>query len=262
MRIQANGIDIYCEIEGSGPWITLSHSLACDHSMWDAQAAALAERYTVLRFDTRGHGRSGVPPGPYDFGQLAGDVMGLLDALGVKQTHFVGISLGGMIAQHVALRAPQRLLSLVLAHITSRYPPDVLPMWEERIRIVSAQGMEPMVEPTLARWFTEPYRKAHPDVMARIAALIRATPVAGFVGCCHAIPAIDVTARLRTLKLPALVLVGEQDAGTPPSMAREIHEAIAGSRLEIIPEAAHLSNIEQAETFNRLLLGFLGQQSG
>jgi 3-oxoadipate enol-lactonase len=167
-----------------------------------------------------------------------------------------------MIAQHVALRAPQRLLSLVLADTTSRYSPDVLPVWEERIRIVSAQGMEPMVEPTLARWFTEPYRKAHPEVMARIAALIRATPVAGFVGCCHAIPAIDLTARLRELKLPALVLVGEQDAGTPPSMAREIHEAIAGSRLEIIPGAAHLSNIEQAETFNRLLLEFLGQQSG
>jgi 3-oxoadipate enol-lactonase len=216
----------------------------------------------VLRFDTRGHGRSSVPSGPYDFDQLAGDVVGLLDALGVERTHLVGLSLGGMIAQHVALHAPQRLRSLVLADTTSRYPPEALPLWPERIRIVSTQGMEPMVEPTLARWFTAPYRAANPDVMTRIAALIRGTPPAGFIGCCHAIPTIDLTARLRALDLPTLVMVGDQDTGTPPAMAREIHEAIAGSRLEIIPGAAHLSNIEQAAAFNELLIGFLDDQPG
>lgn len=261
MKLQANGIDIRYDIASSGPWVTLSHSLACDLTMWDEQMAALAERYTVLRYDTRGHGGSSAPSGAYVFDQLADDVIALLDALGVGKTHFVGLSMGGGIAQHVALKAPQRVASLTLASTTSRYPPEALALWQERIRVVSAQGMEPMVEPTLARWFTEPYRRAHPDVMSRIGALIRATPVAGYVGCAHVIPTINVTERLRTLECPTLIMVGEQDAGTPPSMAREIHEAIRGSQLVNIPDAAHLSNIEQADIFNRALRGFLDVQT-
>jgi len=260
MRVQANGIDIHYRITGSGPWVTLSHSLACDLSMWDEQVAQLSARYTVLRFDSRGHGGSGAPSGPYTLEQMADDVVGLLDALGIERTHFVGLSMGGMIAQHVALKAPERLASLVLAGTSSRLPPEVLPVWQERIRTASEQGMEAMVEPTLQRWFTAPYRASHPHVMARIAALIRATPLAGFVGCCHAVPRIDVTARLRGLEMPALILVGDQDGGTPPSMAQEMHEAIAGSRFEVIADASHLSNIEQADRFNALLADFLGRQ--
>lgn len=259
MRTSVNGTDINYQIAGSGPWVTLAHSLACDLTMWDELASVLAERFTVLRYDVRGHGGSSAPPGPYALEQLADDAIGLLAAVGVDKTHFVGISLGGMIAQHVALKVPERLSSLVLADTTSRYPPEAASVWQERIRIVSAQGMEPMVEPTLARWFTEAYRRTHPEVMARIGALIRATPVAGYIGCCHAISSIDTTERLRGLKIPALILVGEEDAGTPPAMARELHEALAGSLLEVIPDASHLSNIEQAETFEYLLLGFLGE---
>lgn len=260
MHAHANGIDIHYRIAGSGPWVTLSHSLACDLSMWDEQVAQLSARYTVLRFDSRGHGGSGAPSGPYTLEQMADDVVGLLDALGIERTHFVGLSMGGMIAQHVALKAPERLASLVLAGTSSRLPPEVLPVWQERIRTASEQGMEAMVEPTLQRWFTAPYRASHPHVMARIAALIRATPLAGFVGCCHAVPRIDVTARLRGLEMPALILVGDQDGGTPPSMAQEMHEAIAGSRFEVIADASHLSNIEQADRFNALLADFLGRQ--
>ena len=260
MHIHANGIDIHCRVTGSGSWVTLSHSLACDLSMWDEQAALLSARYTVLRFDSRGHGKSGVPPGPYTLEQMADDVIALLDALGVARTHFVGLSMGGMIGQHLALKAPQRVASLVLADTTSRLPPEVLPLWQERIRIVSEQGMEAMVEPTLQRWFTELFRESHPQVMARIGALIRATPAAGFIGCCHAVPQIDVNAHLRGLKLPTLILVGDQDGGTPPSMAQEMHAAIAGSEFEVIAGASHLSNIEQADRFNALLLDFLGRQ--
>lgn len=259
MKIRANGIGINYEITGSGPcWVTLSHSLACDLGMWAPQMAALTARYTVLRFDTRGHGGSDAPSGAYTLEQMADDVIGLLDALKVERTHFVGLSMGGMIGQHVALKVPERLDSLVLADTTSRYPLEAQAVWPERIKLVTEQGMEPLVESTLARWFTAPYRAAHPEVMARIGGLIRTTPVAGYIGCCHAIPRIDVTERLRELKMPALVIVGDQDAGTPPAMAREIAQAIPGARLEIIPGAAHLSNIEQAETFNRLLLGFIG----
>ncbi|GAB4172333.1 MAG: 3-oxoadipate enol-lactonase [Rhodocyclaceae bacterium] len=260
MKTRVNGTDIHYETSGGGgSWVTLSHSLACDLSMWDDQLAALCAHHRVLRFDTRGHGASAAPPGPYTFEQMASDVLGLWDALGIERSHFVGLSMGGMIGQHLALRAPQRLLRLVLADTASRVPPEALPVWEERIRIVRARGMEPMVEPTLERWFTAPFREAHPEIMARIGDAIRRTPVEGYAGCIHCIARLDVTERLREIAIPALVLAGEQDLGTTPATARAIAAAIPGARLEILPSAAHLSNIEQAERFNRIVLAFLGE---
>jgi len=257
MKTIANGIEMRYETGGAGPWVTLSHSLACDCSMWDPQVAALQARFRVLRFDTRGHGGSGAPPGPYAFEQLSDDVIGLWDALGIERSHFVGLSMGGMIGQHLALRAPRRLASLVLADTASRVSPEALPVWEERIRIVRSEGMGALVQPTLERWFTAPYRQAHPEVMERIGALIRATPVEGYAGCAHCMARLDSSDRLAGIRARTLVIVGEQDTGTPPSAARAIAGAIAGARLETIPGAAHLSNIEQAETFNRLLIEFL-----
>jgi 3-oxoadipate enol-lactonase len=257
MRIETNGIRLHYRVSGKGPWVTLSHALACDLSMWDAQIAALDAHYSVLRYDARGHGASDVPPGPYRFEQFADDVIGMWDTLGIERSHFVGLSMGGMIGQHLALRAPRRIDRLVLADTSSRYPADVLPVWAERIRVVREQGMEPMIVPTLERWFTAPYRAAHPDVMERIGSLIRSTPVEGYIACCHCIPRLDVTERLRQLRLPVLVIVGDQDAGTPPAMAEEIAAAIPGARIERIAEGAHLTNIEQAAGFNRLLLEFL-----
>lgn len=255
--VHANGIDLHYEVTGSGPWVTMIHALACDLSIWEAQVAALAPHFTVLRFDARGHGASDAPDGPYTLEQMAGDVIGLLDALHIEQTHLVGLSIGGMIAQHVALQAPRRLRSLVLCSTTSSYPPQAQAVLQERIHAVSEQGVEPQIEPTLARWFTDAYRRSHPEVMARIGALIRATPVAGYLGCCHAIALLDTAARLHQIDVATLVLVGEHDGGTPPPMARAIHEAIAGSRLEVIANASHLANIEQANTFNRYVLDFL-----
>ena len=257
MKAHANGIDIHYEVSGSGPWVTLSHSLFCDRTMWDPQMAALEHHFSVLRFDTRGHGKTDAPAGAYTLAQMAGDVIGLLNALKIERTHFVGLSMGGMIGQHLALKVPQRVDRLVLADTAARFPPEAQALWPERIRIAAEEGMAAMVEPTLARWFTAPYRAAHPEVMARIAALIKATPVAGFIGCAQAIPRVDTLDRLPELDMPTLVIVGSEDGGTPPAMAREIAQAIPGARLEIIADASHLSNIEQAEAFNRLLLDFL-----
>ena len=260
MKIHANGIDIHYEVAGSGPWLTLSHSLACDLGMWDAQMAALTPHFSVLRFDTRGHGQSSAPPDAedaYSWNRLSGDVLGLLDALGIARTHFAGLSMGGMIGQHLVLRAPERIDRLVLADTSSRYPPAAMPVWVERIRLVREQGMAVLVDSTLDRWFTAPYRAAHPETAARIAGLIRNTPPAGYIGCGRTIPTLNVTQRLHDVTNPTLVIVGAEDGGTPPAMAREIVEAIPGARLEIIPDAAHLSNIEQPEIFNRLLLDFL-----
>jgi 3-oxoadipate enol-lactonase len=262
MKLKANGIDINYEIEGDGPVVTFSHSLACNLGMWDEQVRALKGRYRVLRFDTRGHGQTSAPSGAYTLEQLGDDLKGLLDGLGIPATHFVGLSMGGMIGQVFALRHPAMVQSLVLCDTTSRYPAAAAPIWEERIKAVGAKGMEPMVAPTLERWFTAPFRARRRDLMDRVGAMIGSTPAPGYIGCCHAIPKINVTERLRDVRCPALVIVGEEDPGTPVDMARDIHAALPAAELAILSRASHLSNLEQPEEFNRVLGGFLDKLSG
>ena len=255
--IRVNDIDVRYKVEGSGPWVTLSHSLTTDLTMWDGLAAALKGSYTVLRYDTRGHGGSSAPGGAYSFGQLVADVTGMLDALKVERTHFVGLSMGGMIGQHLALAAPQCLNRLVIASSTSRIPPEAAAMWDQRITQARAEGTGAMAEATLGRWFTSSFRAAHPEIMARITALIAATPVAGYVGCGEAIRRLDITDRLPAIRTPTLVVVGADDPGTPPAASEVIAAAIPGARLDVIPSASHLSCIEQPEIFNRLVTDFL-----
>lgn len=261
MKVKANGIEIHYEIEGSGPWLTMSHSLACNLHMWDPQMPVLTKKFKVLRFDTRGHGQSSAPAGEYNLDQMADDVKGLLDALKIKQTHWAGLSMGGMIGQAFALKYPGVFQSMVLADTASRRPPEAATMWGDRIKIAREQGMEALVESTLARWFTEPYRNSHKDVMKRIGDDIRNTPVNGFIGCCHAISRLDYLDRLKEIKVPALIMVGEQDHGTPPEAARVIQQNLPGSELKIIPSAAHISNVEQADEFNKSMIGFLDRVS-
>lgn len=257
MKIKTNGIETNYVIEGKGPWLTMSHSLAADLTMWDEQAKLLSDRFKVLRYDTRGHGHSSAPPGPYTLDLLAEDLKALFAALDIKQTHWVGLSMGGMIGETFALKHPGFFQSMVLADTTSRRPPNADQMWGERVKIAEDKGMGALVESTLARWFTEPFKQSRKDVMDRIGAGIRNTPVPGFVGCCHAISKIDVLDRLKEIKCPALVIVGDQDHGTPPEMARAIQANLPGSRLVVIPSAAHLSNIEQPKAFNDALVSFL-----
>ncbi|HZP88993.1 MAG TPA: 3-oxoadipate enol-lactonase [Burkholderiales bacterium] len=259
MKALCNGIRINYEIEGEGPWVVMSHSLACHLGMWDEQAQALKGKYKVLRFDTRGHGQSDAPATAYTLEQMADDLHALLQQLNVQAPHFVGLSMGGMIGMTYALKYPGVFRSLVLCDTTSRYPAELRSVWTDRIKLATEKGMEPLVEPTLKRWFTESFLAQRPPLVERVAAMIRNTPVAGYVGCCHAIPQIDLTDRLHTIDCPVQVIVGEQDAGTPVTMAREIHEAIPGSEMVILPNASHLSNLEQAEAFNRALTGFLGK---
>lgn len=257
MKISANGIDIHCVLEGEGPVVVFSHSLGCDLAMWEDQVQALTQRYRVLRFDTRGHGQTSAPAEPYTLEQMADDLQGLLGALGIEKTHFVGLSMGGMIGQVFALKYPQVFESLVLCDTTSRFGKDAWPTWEQRIRTVSAEGMEPLVEPTIEAWFTAPFRAQRRDVTDKVRAMLRATPPQGYIGCCYAIPKIAVTERLGEVRCPALVIVGDQDARTPVAMARTIHEALPSSELVVLPAASHLSNMEQPQAFNAALLGFL-----
>ncbi len=263
MIIHANGINVHYELSGDSTAagvLMFAHSLGSDLSIWEAQKSALAGRHTVLRYDLRGHGQTAAPSGAYDFDLLAADAIALLDALKIATASFVGISLGGMIGQALALRAPARLKKLVLADTTAAYPPETQALWPERIRQIEATGLEPLIAPTLDRWFTAPYRSSHPETVARIGNLIRHTSPTGYIGCCHAIAGLKFAELLPAIRVPTLVLVGELDSGTPPAMARQLACAIPDARLEIIAGAAHLSNIEQADRFNDLLWEFLTVQ--
>jgi 3-oxoadipate enol-lactonase len=255
--VEVNGISVRYHIEGSGPWVTLSHSLTCDLTMWDELTAVLAAHFTVFRYDTRGHGGTTAHDGAYSFEQLTNDLIGLLDELKVERTHYVGLSMGGMIGQHFALAAPQRLNKLVIANSTSRIPPEAGPLWDERIALARDKGCAGVEEGTLARWFTPYFRAARPDAMERIGKLIRTTPAAGYIGCASAIRSLDITAKIPAITAPTLVIAGAEDPGTPPAMSEIIASNIPGARLEIIPSASHLSCIEQPETFNRLVNEFL-----
>ncbi len=259
MKAKANGIDVYYEIHGKegAPWLTLSHSLACSVRMWDEQIASFKDRYRILAYDTRGHGQTSAPAGDYTLEQLADDLKGLLDHLKISKTHYCGLSMGGMIGQTFALKYPGILQTLVLADTSSRIPPEVGPVWEERIKVAQTQGMQALVPPTLERWFTAPYRSAHPETMQRIGKLIADTPVPGYVGCCRAIPKLNLTDRLKEIKVPIQIIVGADDQGTPVAMSQAIHDNAPGSRLDILPNAAHLSNIEQPQAFDRALGEFL-----
>lgn len=259
MQIKANGIDMYYDVQGEGPWLVMSHSLAADTTMWDDQMADLTKQFKVVRYDTRGHGRTAAPNGPYTLDLLADDLKALLDALGIRSTHFCGLSMGGMIGQTFALKYPGIFKTMILADTTSRYPAEGFAMWEQRIQAARANGMSGLVDGTLSRWFTEPFRKSRPDVIARVAKMIGGTSAEGYASCGDAIRRINVTARLKEIPTPTLVIVGDQDAGTPPAMSEEIRANKPGAELVTIKDASHISNMEQPAAFTKGMLDFLAK---
>jgi 3-oxoadipate enol-lactonase len=263
MNITVNGLHVHYTLEGpaSAPVVTLSHSLATDLSMWDPQMSILTSRYRVLRYDTRGHGGTAAPAGPYTLETLAEDARGLLQALGITRTHFMGLSMGGMIGQLLALQAPQMLHSLILCDTMSRVPTEAKPLWDERVHTAETRGMEPLVQPTLERWFTAPFREQGPEVIDKVRTMIRTTPARGYAGCCHAIAALNLTERLPAITVPTMVVVGEDDPGTPVAASRVIQEQIKGAELVILKSAAHLSNLEQPQAFNQAVTAFLARHT-
>jgi 3-oxoadipate enol-lactonase len=260
MKLTVNGTGIHYRIDGpeGAPWVTMSNSLATTHRMWDPQMEAFTRHYRVLRYDKRGHGGSDVPPGPYSFELLADDVLALLDALEVRQTHFVGLSMGGMTGMTMALRKPGVLRTLVLCDTTSRDPLGDPALWQQRIDAVNAGGsMEPLVETTIGRFLTPDTVQTRPAVADAVRAMVRSTPVAGYAACCQAISKLNLTHRLPEITIPTMIVVGADDPATTVDMARTIHHGIAGSELVVLEKASHLSNLEQPEAFNEAVLGFL-----
>ena len=258
MRVDANGISINYRFDGpeSAPLVTMSHSLAANLDMWQWQMPALAE-YRVLRYDTRGHGGTDAPAGEYSLDTLADDLFALLDALAIESTHYVGLSMGGMIGQTAALKDQSRFRTLALCDTSSRIPPEARPVWDERIATAREQGMEPLVEPTIERWFSNAYRQSRATEVDKVRAMIRATRVDGYCGCCAAIARLDLSDRLSAIDRPVLLIVGEEDPGTPVAAHEVIRDRVTGSELVVLPEALHFSNVERQADFNRALVGFL-----
>lgn len=243
-------------IEGNGPWLTLSHSLASNMSMWDPQMPLLSQYFTVLRFDTRGHGKSSAPADPYTLSELSQDTYDLLQHLAIKKTHWLGLSMGGMIGQILALQYPLLFESLVLADTTSKRPDNAKQMWGDRIAQAKAGGMAAMVDSTLKRWFDDDFRIANPSIIQTIAHGIVSTSVNGFAGCCAAISDINTFDRLQEITCPTLIMVGERDHGTPPQMAKAMKEKMLEADFHEIPNAGHISNVEQPVIFNQHLMNF------
>lgn len=246
-------------VEGreDGAWVVLAHSLASNLSILEEHARVLAPRFRVLRLDIRGHGASEAPPGPYAMADLAEDVAALMGSLGIARAHYAGISLGGMIGLTLAIRHAGLVDRLVVADTTPGYPAEAHGGWRDRIKAVQAGGTAAVAEGTLGRWFTAPFREAHPDVVERMRAMISATPTEGFVGCCEAILGYGIHASLGSIRSRTLVLVGSEDQATPPAMARALADGIPGARLETLDGAAHQSGVEQPQAFNRHLEAFL-----
>jgi 3-oxoadipate enol-lactonase len=262
MKILANDIQINYELTGqeNAPMVMLSHSLASSMVMWNPQLDSLESHFQVLRYDMRGHGDSDAPDGAYTLELLAEDAVALLDALGIDSVHFVGLSIGGMIGQGLALNHGDRLKSLALCDTSAIMPDEAQPILQERIAVARASGMADQVDGTLERWFTPQYLQENPPEVEMIRQQIAATPLAGYLGCSEALWGLNYLERLSEIKLATLIMVGEEDPGTPVAASEAIHERIAGSQLVILPSARHLSNIEQADVFNQSLLDFLLKQ--
>lgn len=258
--VEANGTTLHYRFDGpeTGGVVLFSNSLATDFTMWDDQVPALHEAgYRILRYDTRGHGRSAVPSGPYSIDMLARDVLSLMDTLGLAKVHFCGLSLGGMTGQMLGATYGERFRSLILCDTSAHMPPPE--QWNERIALIQKSGTEPVVDTAIDRWFTKGGQERLKDAVEKCRQMIRNTPPNGYCGCCAAIRDLDLREAIRAISIPTLVVVGEQDPATTVEAAQFIHQSIATSTLKVIPDAAHLVNMEQADRFNTALLEFLAK---
>jgi 3-oxoadipate enol-lactonase len=251
-----DGVRLFHRWDGAAgaPVLLLSNSLGTALEMWDPQIPAFAERFRVLRYDMRGHGRSPVPPGPYSIAELGRDVLALLDANGVDRVRFCGLSMGGMTGMWLGCHAPERLEKLVLCNTSAQLgSPD---QWNIRISIVQNEGMKGVAEGVIGRWFTPEFREREPQEVERVRRMLLETPPAGYAACCAAIRDQDQRDAICAVSVPTLVVAGARDPATPPEHSRIIASKIPGARIVEL-DAAHLSNIEARHEFTTSVLDFL-----
>ena len=263
MKISNNGTALNYELVGNSkaPVVALSHSLGTSLNMWNPQMDALKNNYRILRYDTRGHGKSEVTTGPYTMDMLMNDAIGLLDELEISKVHWVGLSMGGMIGQGIALAAPNRLSSLSLCDTMSVVSGESKAIWKQHIQAAESLGLTKLVDFAMEGFFTESFRNMNSEDYQQIQSQFLATNVVGYIGCCHAIYQIDYSDKLHRINTPTQIIVGLEDKITPVPEALFMQKHIENSSLDVVLGSAHLSNIEQSETFNDILLNFLDSQT-
>ena len=263
MELKANGITINYEIDAPlgdplnpRPWLVWSNSLATNLSAWDDQARRFKRDFRVLRYDQRGHGATEAPVGRYSFELLMADALALMDALAIPKAHFAGLSMGGATALGLAQKHPERLDKVIVCDSPCQSTPQSAQQWEERIAVAEKEGMEALVEPTVARWFPPETVKATPAHLDNVRQMIRTTPVHGFIGCAAALANHDFASAAATVKCPVLFLAGEKDGVTPAAM-RKLSAAVAGSSYVELPGAGHISTRDPPDAINRAIAEFL-----
>jgi 3-oxoadipate enol-lactonase len=257
-----DGVGLNVRVDGpaDAPPIVLSNSLGTDLSMWEPQMPSLRERFRVVRYDLRGHGGSDVSPGPITVDRLGQDVVDLLDALGIERAHVCGLSVGGLVSIWLAARHPDRLDRAVLGAAAARI--GTAELWQSRADAVRAGGMAAVVDIVMTRFFSERFRTERPDVVARVAQGLAATPPEGYAAACLALRDADLRAEVARIAAPSLVVVGREDPATPVAEAEWLHARIPGSELVVLEDAGHLCNLEQPERFTDAVVGFLSEGGG
>lgn len=236
-----------------GPVVVLSNSLGATWAMWDANLAEWEQHFTVVRYDTRGHGRSPAPPGPYTIDDLTDDVIALLDHLGLDRVHFVGLSMGGMTGMRLAARAPERIDRLALLCTGARLEPAQL--WTDRAATVRAEGAQAVAETVVRRWFTA---DRHDELRAEAEKMVGSTSKEGYAACCELIATMDLRPDLPSISAPTLAIAGADDPATPPHHLEHIASTVQLGRLLVVPRAAHLANAERADVITPAVTDHLG----
>lgn len=251
-----DGCPIHVEVEGreEAPALMLSNSLGTDLHMWDDQAGEFAKHFRLIRYDRRGHGRSGSPPGPYSFERFGRDILAIIDALGIEKVNWCGLSMGGMDGQWLGAHTPTRVDKLILSN-TNFYYAEKGP-WADRIKFVRNNGLEKLIDPNMERWFTKEFRERSPKTIEHMGRMFLASNKEGYVACCEAIRDMDFRASNPTITNPVLVIVGAKDPATPPEAGQAIQQQIKDAKLASL-DAAHISNIEQPKAYIDTVLNFL-----
>jgi 3-oxoadipate enol-lactonase len=251
-----DGCTIHAEVDGPerAPVLMLSNSLGTDLHMWDDQVAPFTRHFRLVRYDRRGHGRSGVPKGPYSMERLGRDVVGVLDGLGIERINWCGLSMGGMVGQWLGAKAANRIEKLVLTNTACYYADKAA--WADRINAARTNGMASLAGPMMERWFTEDFRERCPAAVARIKEMFAKTNIEGFLGCCAAVRDMDHRPLLPQIKALTLVIAGRCDIATPPAMNEMIYNEIPGAQYKLL-DAPHMANVEQPQAYADAVLGFL-----
>lgn len=259
MRVNVGTLALNTKVEGpeGAPWIVLSNSLGSNLSMWDPQMGVLTQKYRVLRYDTRGHGASDVPEGPYTTAMLVADAIALMDHFSIDKADWMGLSMGAMTGAGLAIQHGERFGRMVLADGRMDAPPPFQAMWDTRIAAVGSGGVEAIADGTLGSWLTEDWRAAHPAETAAVRTMVTATDPAGYIACCHALKGLDYFKDLGKISLPVLYLVGSEDKGASPETMRAMADATPGAEFVEIPGAAHVSNINAPDAYNAAIAKFL-----